>query len=52
VQRYIATIVDDYNEARGDLVLQQGYIDGYSATVVFHNKAQHAGNGLSPCQVL
>ncbi len=38
--------------AYSTLVLRQGYIDGFSVTVVFRNKAQHAGNGHSPCQVL
>ncbi len=39
-------------KARMELVLHQGYIDGLSVTVVFGNKAQYAGNGRSPCQVL
>jgi len=34
------------------LVLRQGSFHGLSAAVVSRNKAQHEGNGLSPCQVL
>ncbi|MBV1916285.1 MAG: hypothetical protein KUG72_12930 [Pseudomonadales bacterium] len=33
-------------------VLQQRWIDGFSAPVVLRNKAQCAGNGRSPCQAL
>ncbi len=35
-----------------ELVLYQGDFDGFSDTVVSRNKAQCAGNGISPCQVL
>jgi hypothetical protein len=34
------------------LVLHQDWFDGFSVTVVLRNKAQLAGNGLSPCQKL
>ena len=33
-------------------VPRPGYIGEFSITVVFRNKAQYAGNGRSPCQVL
>jgi hypothetical protein len=33
-------------------VLHQDWFDGFSVTVVLRNKAQLAGNGLSPCQKL
>ena len=47
----IELFASDVINAR-QLVLQQVYIDGLSVTVVFRNKAQYAGNGHSPCQVL
>jgi len=45
-------VINNVAERWNVSVLQQGYIDDYSVTVVFRNKAQYAGNGLSPCQVL
>ena len=42
-----ADFIEDYN-----LVLYHPDNDGCSIAVVFRNKAQYAGNGHSPCQVL